>query len=63
MKFKTIIALILIALFLVIVIQNVEVVEIKFLFWTIIMSRIIFIPLIMLIGFILGFFVAKVRKK
>jgi len=63
MKFKTIIALILIALFLVIVIQNVEVVEIKFLFWTIIMSRIIFIPLIMLIGFILGFFASKVRKK
>ena len=63
MKINTIIALILIALFLVIVIQNVEVVEIKFLFWTIIMSRIIFIPLIMLIGFILGFFAAKVRKK
>lgn len=63
MKFKTIIAIALIALFLIIVIQNVQVIEIKFLFWKIMMSRIIFIPLIMLIGFVLGFIAAKTKKK
>ncbi len=63
MKVKTIIALILIALFLILLIQNVQLVTLRFLFWKISMSRIIFIPLILIIGFILGYIFAKARKQ
>jgi len=63
MKFKTIVALILIALFLILLIQNIQVVTLRFLFWEISMSRIIFIPLILIIGFILGYIFAKTKKQ
>ena len=63
MKFKTILVLILIALFIIILVQNVDVVTLRFLFWDISMSRIIFIPLILIIGFVLGFIAAKAKKK
>ncbi|UCE07331.1 MAG: LapA family protein [bacterium] len=63
MKFKTIVALILIALFLILLIQNIQVVTLRFLFWEITMSRIIFIPLILVIGFILGYIFAKTKKQ
>ncbi|UCE07184.1 MAG: DUF1049 domain-containing protein [bacterium] len=62
MKFKTIIALILVSIFLIILIQNVQVVTLRFLLWKISMSRIIFVPFIMLIGFILGYIAAKAKK-
>lgn len=61
MKLKTIIILVLIALILIIFIQNTQVVTLKILFWKISMSR-IFIPLLILIGFFLGFLVARVKK-
>jgi uncharacterized integral membrane protein len=63
MKLKTIIILILVALFVVIAIQNTQAVTIQILFWKISMSRIIFIPLLMLLGFVIGFLVAQVIKK
>jgi uncharacterized integral membrane protein len=63
MKFKTIVALILIAFFLIILIQNIQVVTLRFLSWEISMSRIIFIPLILVIGFILGYIFAKAKKQ
>jgi uncharacterized integral membrane protein len=63
MKLKTIIILVLIALFVVIAVQNTQAVTIRILFWTISMSRIIFIPLLMLLGFVIGFLVAQAIKK
>lgn len=63
MKLKTIIILVLIALFVVIAIQNTQAVTIQILFWKISMSRIIFIPLLILLGFVIGFLVAQVIKK
>jgi len=63
MKLKTIIILILVALFVVIAIQNTQAVTIQILFWKISMSRIIFIPLLMLLGFVIGFLAAQVIKK
>jgi uncharacterized integral membrane protein len=63
MKLKTIIILILVALFVVIVIQNTQAVTIQILFWKISMSRIIFIPLLMLLGFVIGFLAAQAIKK
>lgn len=63
MKVKTIIILILIALFVIILIQNTQVVTIQLFFWKLSMSRIILICMLMLIGFIVGFLVAKIGRK
>lgn len=63
MKPKIIIILILIAFFLVIVVQNTQVVEFQLLFWKFAMSRIIVISFMMLIGFVLGYLVARMEKE
>lgn len=62
MKPKTIAVLIVIALFLIILIQNTQVVTLRLFFWKIGMSQIILVPLTMLIGFVLGYVVAKVTS-
>ena len=59
MKPKTITILILGVLLLIILLQNTQVTSMKFLFWKLSMSRIILLPLIMLIGFIIGLFIGK----
>jgi len=63
MKQKTIIILILIVLAIVILIQNTQVVEVQIFFWKIAMSRIILIAFALIVGFAIGYFVPKVRKK
>jgi len=59
MKPKTVIIFILAGLFFIILLQNTQVVSLRLLFWSISMSRIILLPLLILIGFILGFFVGR----
>lgn len=63
MKPKTVTLLIGGILLLIILLQNTQVVSIQFLFWKLSMSRIIFLPLIMLIGFIIGLFVGRTSRK
>ncbi len=63
MRPKTIILLILLLLCLVILIQNTEVVTLRVLFWTMSMSRILLIPLLILMGFIIGYLVATLRRR
>ncbi|MBS3767360.1 MAG: LapA family protein [Candidatus Cloacimonetes bacterium] len=63
MKFKTIIIIILLAIFAVILLQNTQIVELKFLFWKIQMSRIILFPITLMLGFIIGFITAKLGTK
>ncbi|MCF7920647.1 MAG: LapA family protein [Candidatus Cloacimonetes bacterium] len=63
MKAKTIIIIVLVVLFLIILLQNTQVVEMRLLFWTISMSRVILLPLTLLVGFIIGFIVARLTKK
>ena len=60
MKPKLIVVLVLIALLLIILIQNTQVVTLRLFFWKVGMSQIILIPLAMVIGFIVGFVVSKV---
>jgi uncharacterized integral membrane protein len=60
MKPKTIALLVVIGLFLIILVQNAQVVTLRLLFWKIGISHIILLPLAMFIGFILGFIVAQV---
>ncbi|MBU2063420.1 MAG: LapA family protein [Candidatus Omnitrophica bacterium] len=59
MKPKTIALLILAGLFIVVLLQNTQVVSVQFLFWEISMSRIILLPVVMGMGFIIGFFMGK----
>jgi uncharacterized integral membrane protein len=60
MRARFIVVLVLIALFLVILIQNIQPVTLRLFFWKVGMSQIILIPLTMAIGFVAGFIVAKV---
>ena len=59
MKPKNIAVLVGGILLAVVLLQNTQVVSIRFLFWKLSMSRIILLPLVMLIGFTIGFFVGK----
>ena len=59
MKPKVIAILIIVVLFVIVLLQNTQVVSLRLLFWTISMSRIIIFPLVMLIGFVVGFFAGK----
>jgi uncharacterized integral membrane protein len=60
MKPKTIAVLILIGLFIIILVQNGQIVTLRLLFWEIGLSQIILLPLALFIGLILGFIAAKV---
>ena len=59
MKPKVILLLIVIALALVILLQNTDPTEFQLLFWNIEMSLVILVLVNLLIGFVLGFVVAK----
>ena len=63
MRPKFIIVLVLITLFLIILIQNIQPVTLQLFFWKVGMPQIILIPLIMAIGFVVGFVVSKVTGK
>jgi uncharacterized integral membrane protein len=63
MKLKTIIAIILAVLALVIVIQNTQVVSLQLFFWQVYMSRIVLIILMLAIGVAIGYIIAKVKRK
>jgi uncharacterized integral membrane protein len=60
---KFIISLVLVALVAILLFQNTEVVTLKIYFWEISMSQIILIPLVLLIGFLAGYGVAKFTGK
>ncbi len=60
MKAKVIILLTLIVLFTIFVSQNTHIIQIDFLAWSIAMSAIVLISLMMLIGVIAGFIIAKI---
>jgi uncharacterized integral membrane protein len=62
MRPKFIVVLVLIALLLIILIQNTQVVTLRLFFWKVGMSQIILIPLTMVIGFVVGFIVSKVTR-
>lgn len=63
MKAKTILILIAVAFVLIVFVQNVEVVTYNILFWEISMTRVIFFPFVLLIGFVLGYFFGRDKKK
>jgi uncharacterized integral membrane protein len=58
MNIKTIVLAVVIGLFLIIVAQNAHVVTLRILFWQIVISQVILVPLAMAIGFVFGYLVA-----
>ncbi|MFH1846477.1 MAG: lipopolysaccharide assembly protein LapA domain-containing protein [Candidatus Omnitrophota bacterium] len=62
MKPKNIALVILGVLVLIVLLQNTQVVSVRLLFWELSMSRIILLPLILSIGFIIGVFVGRRSK-
>lgn len=60
---KIVVLIILFILFIILIVQNSKPIEVNLLFWTIHMSQIIVFFLVLIIGFIGGYFVAKLEKK
>lgn len=60
---KIAVIIVILTLFLIITLQNTEVATFNILFWNIDMSRIIFMYLAVVIGFVAGFIVAKFTGK
>lgn len=63
MKPKTWAVIILLFLCAVVLVQNMEVVSFKIFFWQVSMSRIIAFPLLILVGFIAGYFVGRYQGR
>jgi len=60
---KLISVMVLIALVVILILQNRQVVALKIYFWEIAMSQIILIPLVLLVGFLAGYLVARFTGK
>ncbi|MCK5146320.1 LapA family protein [bacterium] len=61
-RFKSIAVALLAVLTLIFIIQNMEVVSIRFLFWGITLSHIVLLPLLIAVGFLAGYLSAKVTR-
>lgn len=59
---KAIVIFILMALFVAILIQNTQVVTMRIFFWKIAVSEVILVPSLLLLGFIVGFLMAKWKR-
>ena len=63
MKPKAIIILVLVTLFIIVLIQNTQVVTLRLLFWKVEMSQIVLIPLVLFVGMVVGYLLGTIRKK
>lgn len=63
MKAKWIVILVLLALFGIFTLQNIEVVSIRFFFWTFSLSRVLLLFIMLLIGVLIGYFLGSHRRK
>lgn len=58
---KSIVLVILLALVLIFAVQNMEIVQVKFLTWSVAMPRSLLVMVLLLIGFVLGWIVSSFR--
>ncbi|HOI44866.1 MAG TPA: LapA family protein [Candidatus Aminicenantes bacterium] len=63
MKAKLVVALALVALLAVLFIQNTQNVTYRLYFWSVSISQMILVPLIALLGFLVGFIVGSLARK
>lgn len=62
-RVKLIAAAVLAVLCLIVVVQNTEVVTVRFLIWEAALSQVILLLLVLLAGFLLGYLVARLRAR
>ena len=62
MKTKILVVAILFALLVILLVQNTQEVVFRFYFWKISMSQVILVPLAVLVGFLFGYFAAKMGR-
>jgi len=63
MKTKILVVAVLLALIIILLVQNTQEVVFRIYFWKIGMSQVILVPLAVLVGFLFGYFVAKVGRE
>jgi uncharacterized integral membrane protein len=63
MKYKLILSIVMVGMAVLFIIQNVTVVDMKFLFWTLSMSRALLMSLILSVGIILGWLLHSYFKR
>ena len=63
MKTKLILIVLLVVVCMILVLQNTDVVSFRFFFWQFGISRIILIPVFVLVGFMIGYIVGERQKK
>lgn len=63
MKTKILIVAVLLALIIILLVQNTQEVVFRAFFWKISMSQVILVPLAVLVGFLFGYFVAKMGRE
>jgi putative membrane protein len=63
MDWKTVSVVVLIVLFIIVTVQNTEVVSFSFLFWKITMSRIVMLLITFVIGIVAGYVLCTIRNR
>lgn len=63
MNFKSIVILILLALFIIVSLQNVEVIPVHFLLWKIEVSKLMLLIITLVVGILVGMFIPGMVKK
>jgi uncharacterized integral membrane protein len=63
MKWKIILGLVILALIVILLVQNTQEVNFSIFFWKISISQVILVPIILLIGILLGVLLVKARQK
>jgi uncharacterized integral membrane protein len=63
MKAKLLIVAVLLVLIVILLVQNTQEVIFRVFFWQISMSQIILVPLAVLVGFLFGYFAAKMGRE
>lgn len=59
MKPKWVIILILLVFVIILIVQNTQVIVYRFLFWQVGASQIMLVPLVLLVGFVIGYLVGR----
>jgi uncharacterized integral membrane protein len=63
MKAKAIVGIALVVLLVLLLVQNTAVVTYRLLFWTISLSQVVLVPLIAILGFVLGYIAGSIRRR
>ena len=63
MKTKMVFIILLVVVCMILILQNTEVVSFRFFFWEFGISRIVLIPVFVLVGFIIGYIMGEKQKK